>query len=169
MTDTSDLCGRINAPLASVLSNDVERIVQYLTGICESPIEIMLGASVLLADSRRRVHPNCPALQLARSDKIELYDVTWDRLLVPQFKWDSYRIDWLYRAPPISIFVECDGRDFHERTKYQAARDRQKDRRIQQAGYIVLRFTGSEIFKAPLDCAQQILDCAEEQMGRQSA
>lgn len=60
----------------------------------------------------------------------------------------TYRCDFLithsgFKIP--GIVVECDGHAFHERTREQAARDRKRDRDMQNAGYIVLRFTGSEI------------------------
>lgn len=47
--------------------------------------------------------------------------------------------------------VECDGHEFHERTKEQAERDRSRDRRLQSEGIRVFRFTGSELHRnAPL-------------------
>lgn len=55
------------------------------------------------------------------------------------------------------IVVECDGHDFHERTKEQAARDRKRDREMQAAGYRVFRFTGSEIYRDPFKCADEVL------------
>lgn len=64
---------------------------------------------------------------------------------------EEYRVDFLITYPFMAasgVVVECDGHDFHERTKEQAARDRKRDRRLQQLGYVVLRFTGSEIVSA---------------------
>ena len=46
------------------------------------------------------------------------------------------------------IAVECDGHEFHEKTKQQAARDKARDRD---------RFTGSEIWKDPGACADEVL------------
>lgn len=54
------------------------------------------------------------------------------------------------------IVVECDGHDFHERTKEQARRDRSRDRWMTEKGVTVLRFTGSEIFGDAASCASQI-------------
>lgn len=54
--------------------------------------------------------------------------------------------------------VECDGHDFHERTKEQAAHDRKRDRVMQHEGIGVLRFTGSEIWKDPMACGREIRD-----------
>lgn len=53
------------------------------------------------------------------------------------------------------VAVECDGHDFHERTKEQAARDRSIDRKLQADGFVVMRFTGSELFRDPLKCVKE--------------
>jgi hypothetical protein len=55
------------------------------------------------------------------------------------------------------LIVECDGHDFHERTKKQAARDRARDRLAQLEGLPILRFTGSEIWNDPVGCADEVL------------
>lgn len=66
------------------------------------------------------------------------------------------------------ILVECDGHDFHERTKEQASRDKSRDRELHSAGFLVLRFSGSEIWKDPYKCATQIMDCLDSNMGARS-
>lgn len=55
------------------------------------------------------------------------------------------------------VIVECDGHDFHERTKEQAARDRARDRTLQRLGYVILRFTGREIWTDPMRCADEVI------------
>lgn len=57
-----------------------------------------------------------------------------------------------------ALVVECDGHDFHERTKDQAKRDRSVDRELQSLGLTVFRFTGSELWNDPVACADQVLD-----------
>lgn len=54
------------------------------------------------------------------------------------------------------LIIECDGHDFHERTKEQAANDRSRDRAALLAGYEFMRFTGSELWRDPLGCALQV-------------
>lgn len=54
------------------------------------------------------------------------------------------------------IAVELDGHDFHERTKEQAASDRSRDRSLHMAGWEVLRFTGSELWKDPAKCVRDL-------------
>lgn len=107
--------------------------------LCESPIERMLGEEL-----------------------VRVLDV------VPQHEveagWRRYRLDFavIFGGPRCYRFgkvaVECDGHDFHERTKEQAAHDRSRDRALTRHGWTVLRFTGSEINRDARRCAQEVLD-----------
>ena len=103
------------------------------------------------------------------------YDVIWIQPKVGKFRIDfvvgriAPDIDWkqkdtgvesLRRLPLIAI--ECDGHDYHERTKEQAAKDRSRDRILLADGLRVVRFTGSEIYRDANSCAAEvstIFDC----------
>lgn len=61
-----------------------------------------------------------------------------------------------------SLLVECDGHDYHEKTKEQAAKDKSRDRFLASKGYHVLRFTGSEIYNKPHKCANEIVKFISE-------
>ncbi|MGK3981368.1 endonuclease domain-containing protein [Sorangium sp. So ce118] len=50
------------------------------------------------------------------------------------------------------VAIELDGHDWHERTKEQAAADRQRDRRMAVMGWTVVRYTGSEVYQDPAEC-----------------
>lgn len=67
---------------------------------------------------------------------------------IGKYRADFMLVSWDARA----VVVECDGHDFHERTKEQAAHDRQKDRDVQALGHVILRFTGAEIWADPMKC-----------------
>jgi very-short-patch-repair endonuclease len=74
----------------------------------------------------------------------------------------NYRADFLITAiisgVRVRTIVECDGHEFHERTKEQATRDKRRDRALQKAGYSVLRFSGSEIWANSFACAEQVME-----------
>lgn len=70
--------------------------------------------------------------------------------------WRGDREMWHWRK----LIVECDGHDFHERTKEQAARDRSRDRRAVHEGVDCFRFTGSEIWRDPWGCAEELTNWA---------
>lgn len=76
----------------------------------------------------------------------------------PQVQIGEYRVDFLLTSEGHNLAVECDGHDYHERTKLQAARDKARDRAILEAGYQVMRFTGSEIYADAMSCATQAIN-----------
>lgn len=72
-----------------------------------------------------------------------------------------YRVDFLFDDHSVPnlrqfIVVECDGHDFHEKTKEQARHDKKRDRYFTALGWKVLRFTGSEIFNDPEEVSSEI-------------
>lgn len=82
--------------------------------------------------------------------------VLWQQVTVGR-----YRPDFLLdNGTARNIVIECDGHHFHERTAAQAQRDRSRDRQFQIGGYLVLRFTGSEIHRRPSQCAAEVFDAA---------
>lgn len=83
-------------------------------------------------------------------------------ILVPQAKIPPYRVDFLLifksrHCSLLKMVIECDGHDFHERTKEQARRDRARDRNLAALGYQVVRFTGSEIHQDAQRCADDVV------------
>lgn len=65
----------------------------------------------------------------------------------------SYKIDLVLRSPHGAVAIECDGHEFHERTKQQASSDRARDRELLEMGLATIRFTGSDIHNYPRECA----------------
>jgi very-short-patch-repair endonuclease len=53
------------------------------------------------------------------------------------------------------LVLECDGHDFHNVTKQQAAYDRARDRELLAMGIRTMRFTGSEIHHNADKCAAE--------------
>jgi very-short-patch-repair endonuclease len=72
----------------------------------------------------------------------------------------DYTIDFLVQSADkrLKLGIELDGHEFHERTKEQAARDKARERKIVRQGYTILRFTGSEVFRNPRKCVNEVLD-----------
>lgn len=78
----------------------------------------------------------------------------------------TYRLDLVIisarpRLPDLrsafALAIECDGHEFHDRTKQQAAYDRARDRELLHNHITTIRFTGSEIFHSPERCAAEAL------------
>lgn len=86
-------------------------------------------------------------------------------IVTPQAMVQEKRVDFLIRyisglSSVSGVIVECDGHQFHEKTKEQAANDKRRDRDFVAAGYRVLRFSGSEIWNDPMRCASDAIEVA---------
>lgn len=121
---------------------------------CESPIEKLLLAALC---TRMRMEFT---FFLSHPHEDWLGNLKNAVICTPQIKIGPYRADFVLhdlRHDPIKrTVIECDGHDFHERTKEQAKRDRSRDRWFAAQGIAVLRFTGSEIYQDPFLVADEI-------------
>lgn len=123
-------------------------------GSTDSPIESMLLAALCecAIDHGYRV-----AKTAGRSDTLGIR---------PQTTVDRYRIDlvvsFLFHGAEMHLAIECDGHAFHEKTKAQARKDRSRERALTYLGYRVVRFTGSEIYASPRQCAAEVMNLVME-------
>lgn len=74
-----------------------------------------------------------------------------------QYEVEGHRVDLALISAERRIAVEADGHPWHERSPEQAARDRARDRALQRAGWMILRFTGTELVRDGGGCAREIL------------
>lgn len=72
--------------------------------------------------------------------------------IAPQAQVGPYRVDFLVNE---RIIVECDGHEFHS-SKEQRGQDAARDRALQAAGFRVLRFTGTEIYRDASGCSDEV-------------
>src|SRR5690625_4144124 len=74
----------------------------------------------------------------------------------------KYRLDFLIECnmsdKKHKFAIECDGHDFHEKTKEQAARDKARERNLMSGGYKIIRFTGLEIWEDAVKCSSEIIN-----------
>lgn len=127
---------------------------------CESPIEELLLAALYaeapISETKIEFMTGTPPEQPYYDEAAFVYS---------QVSVGPYRVDFLVQDATLPfnhtpwrwMVVECDGHDYHERTKEQARRDKQRDRFFQSKGWKVLRFTGSEIYADPVKCAEEII------------
>ena len=89
--------------------------------------------------------------------------------LLPQFEIETnnkkYRADFVYFEDEYinteynsgkKIVIECDGHEFHQKTKKQVEKDNEREYDLKMVGYEILRFSGSQIYNEPLTCAEKI-------------
>ena len=137
-------------------------------GLCGSPVERLLLSALIVVG-----HTKSYALHLrGKQVTYELTSPNIDTLVIqPQAQLGEHRVDFLVTQESIvpdfdhkrtlpdgmiipghmevtkHLIVECDGHDFHDRTKEQASKDRARDRALQSLGYRVYRYTGSDLWR----------------------
>lgn len=148
------------------------RIFDEAIALCESPIEEMLFSAICTVMIGEYSCSFCPGVHewldgevVNGFEKVDLFTdgfKTSRVYLIPQWQIGDYRVDFCLfdgrRSEKVwdRIVIECDGHDFHERTKEQAAKDRSRDRALAGQNIVVFRFTGSEIVRDPYRCAEEI-------------
>lgn len=124
---------------------------------CESPIEVgLLQGFVALSLLNRQFRID------GVTDWACLTD--YEAKVFLQHRVDNFRCDFAVHVTGTTggqyrsawIAVECDGHEFHERTKEQAARDKSRDRALAAQGFRTMRFTGSEIYESCFACAAEV-------------
>ena len=102
-------------------------------------------------------------LPLYPQEKININGKTYfaDFLIDPmRTGWVTYENNDIYR-----LVIECDGHDFHEKTKAQVEKRNQRDMDLKSAGYDVLHFSGSQIYKDPDKCAEDVFEYVIQKVG----
>lgn len=77
-----------------------------------------------------------------------------------EFEFKNYKADIIlfYKPTELKVVIECDGHDFHEKTKQQVIKDKRRDREFQTAGFKVFRYSGSELVNTPFQIRYDLLD-----------
>lgn len=82
--------------------------------------------------------------------------------MMPEYKTNingnTYYVDFVLLCDfdKSALFIELDGHEFHEKTKYQAKKDKKRDRQLQQAGNSIYHYTGSEVYNNILDILNEL-------------
>lgn len=72
---------------------------------------------------------------------------------IVDFLFHTEIIGGIYREHPLKLVIECDGHNFHEKTKEQVAYNNQRDYDLKISGFDVIHYSGSQIYKNPIKCA----------------
>ncbi len=138
---------------------------------CESPIERLLLLSLF--------ENIAPSLYLL-CNREPFHEFSFDikqQAVIPMGGVNKYRCDFLLsvsffdsrsdvKITQIDCVIECDGHDFHEKTKEQVAKEKKRDRDLISMGYDVIHFSGSEIWNDADSCSVYVCDFIEKKHDR---
>lgn len=114
--------------------------------LCESHVESML----LVALFAQSLPDGSYAFGLRGSVR------RWE--LATQHAVGKYRVDIAVLNAATKLAIEVDGHDWHERTREQACSEKARERALQDAGWLVRRYAGTEVWRDSIRCAKSILD-----------
>jgi very-short-patch-repair endonuclease len=122
---------------------------------CESPIEQALAIEMASKD-----FCNFTYFHAGRIDVIAVENQTEIDACGNKYRPD-FLIPVVYKTKDREVYktfiVECDGHDYHEKTKKQIMKNNKRERDFKAAGYEVIRFSGSEIFESPHKCVRDLM------------
>lgn len=140
-----------------------------------SPIELLMATGLFAAMlSNKHLAGEGGDNEIACKQNVLSFDkmdfrwtVPYGVWVYPQMRIGRYCADFVlnvrhYRGGAVVGVIECDGHDFHEKTKEQAQHDKVRDRYFQSLGLIVLRYTGAELFRDPIACAHGAIQILRE-------
>lgn len=134
------------------LSSDAKMNFEESLIDCESPIEQLLSLALenLNIKNIYKYNPFIDVVEIEKQKEIKCEN-------------KKYRVDFcipvIYKNQENKSFIiECDGHEFHQKTKEQVERDNTRMRDLQKQGYEVVRFSGTEIWHRPYKCASDILN-----------
>jgi len=73
-----------------------------------------------------------------------------------QARIGRYRVDVLAVDDKTQLAIEVDGLAFHRATQLQMAADYRRERRLVEAGLVVVRFTAAEVFADAAACWREV-------------
>lgn len=115
---------------------------------CESPIEKILYVALISTLNSYDLFLYIENQTLIESNGRKYYadfTISHDEML----NWDL-REDFM-------LVIECDGYEFHQKTKEQVDNDNQREYDIKMAGWEIIRFSGREIYNNPIECAKKVM------------
>lgn len=134
----------------TIETSECELGMMYAIADCESPIEQLLAIELERINLKNMyvLNPFIDVVEIEKQQEIKCGKKT-------------YRVDFLipvvYKNQENKMFVvECDGHEFHQKTKEQVENDNKRQRDLQKEGYEIIRFSGTEIWHKPYQCACEI-------------
>lgn len=149
---------RVKKEIEEIISTKRDNLIYSITE-CESPIEQLLAITMENMNLLGIFEFN-PLIDIISIEK--QCEIICSK--------NKYRVDFLITVyyPKLEkgkcFVIECDGYEFHQKTKEQVQKDYERDRLLQANNYEILRFSGSEIYKNPEKCVSCILRSIKSKM-----
>lgn len=138
---------------------ETSTVLDFYLCSCRSPIEVMLGVSFWWR--AKKTVPTRYRLHLEPQYMIEING----RTFYADFCFDAKENNKGCKSD-LRLVVECDGHEFHQKTKEQASHDYERENILKLSGYDVIRFTGTQIYKDRCGCADKVIEYIRQRTDR---
>jgi very-short-patch-repair endonuclease len=135
----------------------------------ESPIEVIFGAEAFKFFRAKYTKHQSMKFALCKQKEEDRFTTGDYTLLMPQYKWRNFRIDWAVKVTFLQqpyFFIECDGREFHS-SEEQQLRDRKKNEAASAVGIPIFRFSGRDIDRNAAACIRLVFLQIKKQFERE--
>lgn len=142
--------GELPTSIQEYIENEVRDFkFQLLCNVaeCESPIEMMMSMALDKCWLRGNEF-NIEIMEILKQENIKC----GDNIYIADFVIVAHNTN---THDLVNFVVECDGHDFHQKTKKQVERDNMRNRNMALNGYPIIRFSGSEIYDHSYLCARE--------------
>lgn len=121
-------------------------VILYGSECCDSPIEKILGTAINIETKGQLYFEAQYEIETKGKKYIADFCIFGDEM-VNNFLKNGFK-----------LIIECDGYDFHQKTKKQVDYDNKREYYLKMEGYEILRFSGSKIYNDPIKCVNEILN-----------
>lgn len=123
--------------------------LEYAMNVLKSPIEKILYVAMAIHFVKNDIFMfvNCQKeIKIDGKKYIADFVIEYD-------KYMNY-----YLNEDFKLVIECDGYEWHHANKKQVENDYERENALKLNGYDVIRFTGSKIYKEPIECVKEIIE-----------
>ena len=149
-----------NTSLGHIISYIADDLECGFFDYCDSPIEkiflLVMEIYICTHNVHFEINPQCE-IQTTKGKYIADFLISFS---------DYYIATGYYPKNNVEIIVECDGHEFHEKTKEQVKRNNERDLALKKEGYEVLHFSGSQIYNDYAKCVKEVAEYFEIKMGK---
>ena len=126
---------------------------------CKSPIEkiFIFAYEIVICNVG---FPISEVFCLYPQEKIEVINHSY----IADFLFDTSYVKAMFDHE-FKLVIECDGHEFHEKTKEQVEKRNLRDMDLKMAGYDILHFSGSQIYQDPIKCASYVYEYIKSNVG----
>ncbi len=128
------------------------------------------ASELLMLNALLQIQPKCmdedrDGCLLTKHPHMRLYPQYRGPRVAP-FVLDFALIVQMLGGIEIKMNIECDGHDFHNANPGRVERDHRRNRYLKNAGFLVERFTGTEIATSALLCAKVVEEAIDTEFAK---